>query len=339
MIKRSFACLAGFFVLALVITTCTTQPTAEPAANVAMTFMAGYRPQANLPFVGAYVAQAKGYFEDQGLEVRIDHSPGGGEHLQLTTLGQVQVTTQDAAVLLKRRSDPGLPIVSFALLGQRGQQAFAALSSAGLQTPKDWEGLLVGYKGTPPPDLLALLNAAGADPGLVELVNVGFDPRVLTEGRVDVYPVFKSNEPFLIRSWGFDVTLWDAADYGVPTLGLAYVTSEETLESHPDLLARFLRAALQGIDFAAKNPDEAVEIVLSYTGPETDREHMLFMLQMELLDYYSEVTETYGNGWQTLDQWQSLADLLVEVEAMSPIDVSKAFTNEILDLAYLQTPQ
>lgn len=338
MIKRSFAYLAGFFVLALT-TTCTTQPTMEPAENVAMTFMAGYRPQANLPFVGAYVAQAKGYFEDQGLEVRIDHSAGGGEHLQLTTLGQVQVTTQDAAVLLKRRADPGLPIVSFALLGQRGQQAFAALSSAGLQTPKDWEGLLVGYKGTPPPDLLALLNAAGADPGLVELVNVGFDPRVLTEGRVDVYPVFKSNEPFLIRSWGFDVTLWDAADYGVPTLGLAYVTSEETLESHPELLARFLRAALQGIDFAARNPDEAVEIVLSYTGPETDREHMLFMLQTELLDYYSEVTETYGNGWQTLDQWQSLADLLVEVEAMSPIDVSKAFTNEILDLAYLQTPK
>lgn len=338
MIKRSFAYLAGFFVLALT-TTCTTQPTTEPAENVALTFMAGYRPQANLPFVGAYVAQAKGYFEDQGLEVTISHSPGGGEHLQLTTLGQVQVTTQDAAVLLKRRADPGLPIVSFALLGQRGQQAFAALSSAGLQTPKDWEGLLVGYKGTPPPDLLALLNAAGADPGLVELVNVGFDPRVLTEGRVDVYPVFKSNEPFLIRSWGFDVTLWDAADYGVPTLGLAYVTSEETLESHPELLARFLHAALQGIDFAARNPDEAVEIVLSYTGPETDREHMLFMLQTELLDYYSEVTETNGNGWQTLDQWQSLADLLVEVEAMSAIDVSKAFTNEILDLAYLLTPK
>ena len=337
MIKRSFMRLAGILLLALIATACTLQSTPEPPERITMTFMAGYRPQANLPFVGAYVAQAKGYFEDQGLEVTIDHSAGGGEHLQLTTLGKVQVTTQDAAVLLKRRADPGLPIVSFALLGQRGQQAFAALSSAGLQTPKDWEGLLVGYKGTPPPDLLALLNAAGADPDLVQLVNVGFDPRVLTEGRVDVYPVFKSNEPFLMRSWGFDVTLWEAAEYGIPTLGLAYVTSEDTLAAHPDLLARFLRAALQGIEFAAQNPEEAVEIVLSYTGPETDRQHMLFMLETELLDYTSEVTETYGDGWQTLDQWQGLADLLVEAEAMSAIDVSEAFTNEILDLANLLT--
>lgn len=335
MIKKSLVYPIVIFMLALIISACSPKPTAGPADRIAMTFMAGYRPQANLPFVGAYVAQTKGYFEDQGLAVTINHSAGGGEHLQLTTLGQVQVTTQDVAVLLKRRADPGLPIVSFALIGQRGQQAFAALASSGLQTPRDWEGLLVGYKGTPPPDLLALLKAAGADPDLVELVNVGFDPRVLTEGRVDVYPVFKSNEPFLIRSWGFDVTLWDAADYGIPTLGLAYVTSEETLEAHPDLLARFLRAALQGIDFAAQNPDEAVEIVLSYTGPETDRAHMLFMLQTELLDYTSESTETYGSGWQTLAQWQALADFLVDAEAMSAIDVSKAFTNAILDLANL----
>ncbi len=32
-----------------------------------MTFMAGFRPQANLPFVGAYVAQEKGFFTEEGL--------------------------------------------------------------------------------------------------------------------------------------------------------------------------------------------------------------------------------------------------------------------------------
>ena len=46
-----------------------------------ITFMAGFRPQANLPFVAAYVAQEKGYFEEQGLNVDIQHSTG--EHLNL----------------------------------------------------------------------------------------------------------------------------------------------------------------------------------------------------------------------------------------------------------------
>jgi ABC-type nitrate/sulfonate/bicarbonate transport system substrate-binding protein len=303
---------------------------AEP---LSMTFMAGYKPQANLPFVGVYVAQEEGYFGDENLNVAIEHSPGRGEHLQLLTAGKIQVTTQDVAVLLQRRADPGLPLVSIALLGQRGQQAYAALSSTNLLTPKDWEEHIVGYKGTPPPDLFALINASGADVDKIQLVNVGFDPRVLTEGQVDVYPVYKSNEPYLLESWGFEITLWDADDYGVPTLGLAYVTSEEILANEPEMLTRFLRATLKGIDFAILNPDQAIDHVLKYTGPETNRNHMLFMLQSEILDAQSEITAEFGLGWHAQEQWQALADLLRTYEAMLPIDVSLAFTNRILEAA------
>ncbi|MCS6827176.1 MAG: ABC transporter substrate-binding protein, partial [Caldilinea sp.] len=92
----------------------------------AMTFRAGYKPQANLPFVGVYVAQEKGFFAEEGLTVTIEHSPGRGEHVQLLVAGAVQVTTMDAATVLQRRAEPGLPVVSIALIGQRGQQAFAA---------------------------------------------------------------------------------------------------------------------------------------------------------------------------------------------------------------------
>jgi len=302
----------------------------RPSANVAMTFMAGFRPQANLPFVGVYVAQEKGFFAAEGLDVTIEHSTGGGQHLQLLTAGEVQVTTQDAAVLLERRADPGLPLVSLALIGQRGQQAFAALADSGLQSPKEWEGHTVGFKGTPPPDLFALLHAVGADPAAVELVNVGFDPRVLTEGQVDVYPVFKSNEPYLLRSWGYDLTLWDAGDYGVPTLGLAYVTSESILQENPEMLTRFLRAAMKGIAYAEANREEAVDIVLQYAGPETDRDHMRFMLDAELADAHSPVTEEFGLGWQTTEQWQALADMLAAYEVVTAVSVTDAFTNDIL---------
>jgi len=322
--------------LVLVLTAlsaCTPANTPAPQALQPFTFMAGYKPQANLPFVGAYVAKEKGFFEAEGLDVSIEHSPGKGEHLQLTTTGQVQVTTQDAAVLLKRRADPGLPLVSIALIGQRGQQAFAALADSGLETPKDWEGRTVGYKGTPPPDLFALLAAAGADPEQVNLVNVGFDPRVLTEGQVDVYPVFKSNEPFLIRSWGYEVRLWDAADYGVPTLGLTYVTSEETLAQQPEALAAFLRAALKGIAYAREHPDEAVDIVLKYAGPETSAEHMRFMLESELADAEGPVTAGHGIGWQTAEQWQALADMLAQYDIPVPEDVRAAFTTQVLEAA------
>jgi ABC-type nitrate/sulfonate/bicarbonate transport system substrate-binding protein len=320
-------------VLILLVSACTAAappPTPTTSGPLTLTFMAGYKPQANLPFVGAYVAKEKGFFEREGLNVTIEHSAGQGEHLQLLTAGKVQVTTQDAAVLLQRRADPGLPLVSIALIGQRGQQAYAALASSGLQTPKDWEGRTVGYKGTPPPDLFALLKAAGADAEKISLVNVGFDPRILTEGKVDVYPVFKSNEPYLIRSWGYELTLWDAADYGVPTLGLTYVTTESILQEQPEALRRFLKAALEGIRYAEQNPDEAVEIVLKYTGPQADPQHMRYMLESELRDAKSATAEQYGYGWQTLEQWSALAEMLVQAGIIPSIDVEKAFTTELI---------
>ena len=303
-------------------------PDPEP---MTMIFMPGFRPQANLPFVGAYVAQEKRFFADEGVSVTIQHSAGGGEHLQLLAAGEVHVTTQDAAILLQRRAEPGLPLVSIGLIGQRGQQAYVALADSGIESPADWEGRTVGFKGTPPPDVFAILEAVGLDESQVDLVNVGFDPRVLTEGVVDVYPVYKSNEPNLIRSWGYELNMWDVADYGVPTLGLAYVSTEALVQEEPEMLRSFMTAVLRGIEYAGEHPDEAVQIVLQYTGEDADAEHMRFMMDSEFVDYESPVTEQNGSGWQTVEQWQALADMLLEYEALSgPVNVREAFTNEFL---------
>lgn len=306
-------------------------PRAAPSADMqSLVFMAGYKPQANLPFVGVYVAKEKGFFTEEGLDVTVEHSPGRGEHLQLVATGKVHITTQDAAILLQRRADPGLPLVSIALIGQKGQQAFAALSDSGMQSPKDWEGRTVGYKGTPPPELFALMGAAGTDQQAVELVNVGFDPRLLTERKVDVYPVYNSNEPYLIRSWGYDLILWEGTDYGVPTLGLTYVTSDTTLAEKPEALRKFLAAAIRGIEYAREHPDEAIDMVMKYAGPETDPDHMRFMLDVELQDAVSAITEEHGLGWQTKEQWQAMAELLQEYADLPEVNVEEVFTLDLL---------
>ncbi|HET9259613.1 MAG TPA: ABC transporter substrate-binding protein [Acidimicrobiia bacterium] len=296
-----------------------------------VTFMAGFIPQANLPFVGAYVADAEGFFAEEGIDVEIQHSAGGGEHLQLLVADEVQVTTQDAAVLMQRRADPGLPLVSIGLIGQRGQQAFVALEESGITTIEDWAGHRIGFKGTPPPDLFALLDQAGLSESDVELINVGFDPRVLTEGQIDVYPVFKSNEPNTLRNLGFDLVMWDAADHGIPTLGLAYVATEKMVEEDPETLAAFMRAVVRGIEFAAENEEAALDAVMEHVGVDSDREHQRFILETELADATSEVTEEGGIGYQTIEQWQELADLLAAYDVLpEDFDASTAFTVDLL---------
>lgn len=325
-LAASIAILAVAITLGFAISGCNQAPEADT-----LVFMAGYKPQANLPFVGVYVAQEKGFFATENLSVTIQHSAGRGEHLQLLAAGKVDVTTQDAAILLQRRADPGLPLLSIALIGQHGQQAYVALAESGITTLEDWRGRSIGYKGTPPPDLPALLDVAGLSAEDVSLVNVGFDPRVLVEGLVDIYPVYNSNEPYLLRNWGYELQEWQVSDYGVTTLGLAYVSTPEIVERDPERMERFVRATLRGIEYAATHLDEAVEIVMLYAGEEANPEHMRFMLETELRD--AEV-EGQTIGWQTAEQWQALADSLRRYNALSaPVDVNAAFTNRFVEAA------
>lgn len=311
-------------------------PEASPPAPEKVTFMAGFKPQANLPFVGAYVAQEKGFFAAQNLEVEIQHVSTPGDNFRLLGLGEVQFSTADAQTVLERAGDdPPLGIVAIALIGQRGQQGFAVLPDSGIGTPADWAGKRAGYKGTQPaPDFLAILNAAGVDPAEVETVRVGFEPQVLTEGQVDIFPVFLSNEPDTLRKLGYDVKLFEAADFGAPTLGLTYVTTSAYIAEKPDVVLRFLKAVLRGIEYARDNREEAIGIVLQY-APQEDREHMRFMMDTELDAAEGEVAEENGLGAMTEKQWQDLHDFLVQYGGIpGPLDdVTSVYTPEFADLA------
>ena len=311
-------------------------PTAAPEPDK-VTFMAGFKPQANLPFVGAYVAQEKGFFAEQNLEVEIQHVNTPGDNFRFLGLGEVQFSTGDAATVIERAGDdPPLGIVAIALVGQRGQQGFAVLADSGIESPADWAGKTAGYKGSQPtPDFLAILNAAGVDASDVATVKVGFEPQVLTEGQVDVFPVFISNEPNILRNLGYETKVFEAADFGAPTLGLTYVTNRDFLDENPDVVLRFLKAALRGIKYARDHPDEAIDIVMEY-APQEDRDHMRFMMDSELAAAQSDLTDENGLGWMTGEQWQALHDFLVEYSGIPAAldDVSATYDTTALEQAY-----
>ena len=331
MLRGSHILAALTLMLVLAGVSCGDDQEAEGLDKVV--FMAGFKAQANLPFVAAYVAQEKGFFGEQGLEVEIRHS-GRGQHLPLLMAGEVDITTAAATSVLKRRSDPELPIVAFALFGQQGQQAYVALKDSGIDTLKDWEGKTFGYKVSPPPDYLAMLKANNVDRSKITEVDAGFDPRILTEGRVDILAVFKSNEPDTLRNLGFEVNVWDPEDHGVPSMGLTYITRQELADEIPDLVERFLTASLKGVQYIFDHKEEALDIVMKY-APNERREHQRFMLETELRDAVSPVTEQHGLGWMTDAQWEALYLQLLEFEALPrPFDYRTAYTDRFLRAVY-----
>jgi ABC-type nitrate/sulfonate/bicarbonate transport system substrate-binding protein len=332
-----FAMRALFVLPALLVITgaCAPPPAAAPTAPPLRTvrFMAGYKPQANLPFVAVYVAQANGYFAQQGLQAEITHATGQGEHLKLLLQGTLDVITASADEVLARRAD-GLPVVAIAVLGQRDQRAYAVLDSSPIRTIRDWEGRTVGFKVEPAPDYLAMLAAAGVDRARIQEVPVGFDPRLLAAGKVDVYPVFESNEPDTLQRIGTPVRLFRPDDFGVPGLGLTFETRQALLDSDPDLLSRFLKATLHAVEWARANREAATDIVMQW-APQEDRAHQRAMLDVELDMAESPVTQARGSGWASRDQWQAFHDSLLRFGGVSaPIQVDTAFSDLILQRIY-----
>jgi ABC-type nitrate/sulfonate/bicarbonate transport system substrate-binding protein len=310
----------------------TDSPQAQGMVPKKITFMAGFKPQANLPFVGAYVAQEKGFFKELNLEVDIRHAQSG-EHLQLLLAGEVQVSTANAAQVVQRQAD-GLPIVSIALVGQRSEQGFAVGVDSGIGSVRDWAGHKLGYKGSVPVEFLAIAKANGLNPNDVEQVKVSFDPRVLSEGQVDILSVFVSNEPGQLDRIGYKVKVFDPSDYNIPVLGLTYIASQDGIAKDPEALERFLRGALRGIEYASQNVEEAVDIVMKY-APQENRDQQRFMLTTELARAKTPLTTSYGYGWQTREQWTALAKALNEFQIVTKdVDVNAVFTSRFLERIY-----
>jgi ABC-type nitrate/sulfonate/bicarbonate transport system substrate-binding protein len=273
--------------------------------------MAGYKPQANVSFVGVYVANELGFFKQQQLDVIIKHSSGQGEHAKLLAGKQVQVITETATDVVSNVTGQNLPFVSLAVLTQTGDAAMVTLKASGIDEPKKFEGKTVGYKVVPAFEYLALLKSAGVDRAKIREISVGFDPRILTENKIDVLPVFKSNEPDVIRRLGFDINVIDPAKYGVQVMGQTWTAHKDVFTTDPDLFERFVRAALKGLAYAFANPKEAIDIVMKY-APSEDRAHQDYMLGIEKDTSLTEQTQSMGLGWQSLDQWTKLQDGLDE---------------------------
>jgi len=324
------------FAAAVVLAACNApvagpSPTAVPVEKV--TFIAGFKPQADLPFVAVYLAQEKGYFRDQSLEVDIQHATQG-EHIQLLATNRAQFSTGSAGDVMKRVASAGVPLVSIAQIGQRDEQSFAVRADSPIRTLKDWEGRLVGYKTTVSADYLALVSIGGVDRTKVREVAVGFDPRVLADGRVDVYPVFAANEPDTLARLGIPVRLFDPTIFGVPGLGLSFITNQQMVDTKPDVVTRFLRASMRGLADAMADRDGAIEVVMKYATGE-DRAHQRYMLDTEIDAAQNDLTRANGIGAMERSRYVALRDFLLQYGGLAKsVDIDAVFTDRFVKDLY-----
>ena len=290
----------------------------------------------NANHAGIFVAQEKGYFADENLEVEFYTPADPSTVNQTVAAGADDFGINYQPDLLLARSQ-GVPVVSIAALVQHPLNSVQTLEASGIERPSQLVGKKVGYPGIPlnEPLLGTMLKYDGVTGGLeeVELVNVGFNlAEALITGSVDAcVGCYFSHESFLMENQGHPVNVLRMEEWGVPDFyELVLVASEDTVRDRSDVAQRLVRALMRGYAEAAADPDAAVDILLAGTDGEVDE-----AIERPGIRVIAPLWIEAGPvGWQTSEKWTNFADWMYENGLVdSPIDGEKAFTNEFVEAA------
>lgn len=296
-----------------------------------ITFVLDWTPNTN--HTGLYVAQAKGYFEEAGLDVDIVQPPEDGAAV-LVASGKAQfgISFQDsmAAALV---GDSALPITAVASVIQHNTSGIISRAGEGMDTPKGMEGhSYATWNGAIElATLEEVVKADGGDFSKVELIpsTVTDEVSALKTNSVDSIWIFYAWAGVKTELEGLDTDYFAFADidpvfdYYTPVI----ISGNKFLEENPDAAKAFMAAVSKGYEFAIENPEEAAEILCA-AAPELDAE-LVLASQKYLANQYQADAEYWGyidaERWNNFYKWVNDNKL---VEGEVPLDTG--FSNEYL---------
>jgi NitT/TauT family transport system substrate-binding protein len=239
-------------------------------------------------FAGYYVAQAKGFYEAEGLNVTI--LPGGPDiaPTQVIAGGGADVVVEWMPAALAAR-EKGLPLVNIAQPFASSGLMLTCLAETGITSPADFADKTLGvwFFGNEYPFLswMSTLGlATDGSAGGVTVLKQGFNVDPLLQKQAACVSTMTYNEYWQVIDAGItpeQLVTFKYEEQGVATLEDGLYVLEENLAdpAFEDKMVRFVRASMEGWKYAEANPDEAAMIVLENdeTGAQTE-EHQKRMM-------------------------------------------------------------
>lgn len=220
-------------------------------------------------FAGYYVAQEKGFYKEEGLDVTI--KPGG------TDISPVQVIAGKSADVIVNwlpdalaSREAGVPLVNIAQVYDRSGMMLTCKKSSGIKTPADFKGKTLGvwYGGNEYP-FFNWMNKLNLKPGKdITILKQGFNVDPLLQDQAACISTMNYNEYWQLIDAGLkeaDLISFPYEDQGVSTLEDGLYVLESSLKDPAFVarMAKFLKASFKGWDYAVKHPQEAAKIVVA----------------------------------------------------------------------------
>ncbi len=289
---------------------------AEPGAPKGASLVLDFTP--NAVHSGIYAAQGQGFYEDAGVDLKIEQPGESTDAPKLLAAGRTDFAILDIHDLGIAR-EKGLDLVGVMPIVQRPLAAVIAHADSGVRRPRDLEGRPVGVTGLPSDEAVvdSEVSADGGDPAAVDEVTIGFNAvSSLAAGKVDAATGFWNAEGVALQRQGVPIRIFKVDRYGAPPYPeLILTTSRKTLDQDPDLVRSVVDATRRGYAFTEQQPAKALDDLLA-VNPALDRSEQQAQLDALLPDLGpAPFRRNVLDQWAAWDLRHGLLERALDVDA------------------------
>ena len=273
---------------------------------------------------GLYQAVATGIYKKYGLDVTVKSGGPQVNGVQLLLAGQADfIMNYDFAIL--QGVERGLPLVTVGAPFQFDMQGVLAHEDVKTLAGLKDKTILVAGTGTTYwwPWLKTKYGYSDAQmrPYTFNLQPFFADPNIAQQA-------FASSEPYQAQQKGVKANFLLLADEGYPPYTGSITTTQKMVAERPDVVARFVKATLEGWKSFMENPAPSIETIKKENPNMTDGQIAYAMQRMkEMKVVTGGDAARLGIGAMTDERWKKTADFMVAAGLLKPTtDWKKAYT-------------
>jgi len=291
-------------------------------------------------FAGNYVAKEKGIYEKYGLDVE-EFEEFDFEKWPIASVQNREVDfaiTGGEELVIAKSQGQASNVKAVAVIFKTNPVCLYSLKSSNITKPVDFVGKTVGIeRGADGEDVnvgmmyYAMMNKLGIPLEEVNEITIGYDATELLAGETDVSSGYIINEPHQVIEKGLDVDIILPASYGVNMYADVLIAHTDTIENNPELVEGFVRATLEGWQYAIEDEKEAVDIVMSY-AVDSSRSHQEYMLSKAIPLIH---TGDSAIGMMEREEWESVNNILLEQNVINKnVNLEDVYTLDFLNKIY-----
>ena len=275
---------------------------------------------------GFYAAQHFGFFEQEGLDVRI--VPGGpaAPVVPNVAMRRVDFGVGNADQILMAREQEA-PVVAVMAAMQNSPRCIMVHKETGIQRIADLKDVTLALGAGKA--FVRYLEDNGHLKGVQVVPYTGSIALFLNEPRF-AQQAYVFSEPFVAQRKGVDPHCMMVSDLGFNPYTSCLMMHEERLASDPELAEKMIRAVRRGWRAYLRDP-EPVNRLINRDNPEMDLDSLRFAVDaIRPLCLGGEITEN-SIGSMSDERWQTLATQLVEIGSLETAEqVGDAYTLQFL---------